>query len=235
MKPILVDRAGDVVSVTLNRPDKLNALNHDVFEALDQTFSSLEGAKVVILQGTGTKAFSAGADIGMLAHMGKHQANRFFKRANKVFNSIVACNSIVIGAVEGYALGGGLELALCADLIVAGQGSIFGMPEIELGLMPGFGGTKRIPERVGKPLALKMMLLGMRLSQDEALNAGLVDFVVEKGESYNRALEIGLMLSKRKGEPIRSIKRALHLDPWSERKERTLFIHCFERRKDGSV
>lgn len=236
MEPLLVEVKGEVLTATLNRPEKLNALNEEIFEALHRLFVyGVSGVKVVILRGAGQRAFSAGADLAMLRSMNRREANRMIKRAHETMRLIASADQIVLTSVKGYILGGGLELALAADLIVAEEGAIFGMPELELGLIPGFGGTKRLPARIGRSLALEMMLLGKKITAQEALEAGLADRVVK--EAYAESVSLAEQMAKRSFEALRSVKRALRAeDDWTERE---LFLECLmsdeaKRRLHGS-
>ena len=154
---ILVERAGDLALLTLNRPDKLNALNEQTIRELGQAFYEIAGRDDVggvILTGVGEKAFVAGADIAELAKMGPVDDVEVSRLGQRVFRQIELSRKPVIAAVNGFALGGGCELALACHLRIASENAQFGLPEVKLGIIPGYGGTLRLPRIVGKGRAL---------------------------------------------------------------------------------
>jgi len=153
---LLVTRQGSLVSLTLNRPDKLNALDAELLEALVHALDELgrdPSVRAAILTGAGDKAFAAGADIAAMAQMTPAEAKAFSDRGNAVCSRIEHAHFPVIGAVNGFALGGGCELALACDFLYASEKAKFGQPEVKLGVTPGFGGTQRLARRVGVGLA----------------------------------------------------------------------------------
>jgi enoyl-CoA hydratase len=172
-----------IAVVTVNRPDKLNALNARTVEELDAAFSSLgadPGVSGVILTGAGEKAFVAGADIAELRALGPREAHEVAGRGQRVFARIERLPKPVIAAVNGFALGGGCELALACHLRVASENARLGTPEVKLGLMCGYGGTQRLPRLVGRGRALEILLTGEMVDAAEALRIGLVNRVVPK-------------------------------------------------------
>ncbi len=174
-----VDERG-IALVTINRPDKLNALNRAVIDDLEDCFQDLDSdddIRCVILTGAGHKAFAAGADIQMFRDMGEEDAVSFARRGQNVFNIIEQCTMPVIAAVNGFALGGGCELALACHIRIASENAQFGQPEINLGILPGFGGTQRLPRIVGPGIAAEMILTGERVSASRAFEIGLVNRV----------------------------------------------------------
>ena len=173
------DRDGLAV-VTVNRPDKLNALNDATIGELLHVFEALSGddrIRAVILTGKGEKAFVAGADIAELAVQTAITARPLALRGQRLMNTIEACPKPVVAAVNGYALGGGCELALACHLRTASDNAQFGLPEVTLGIIPGYGGTQRLPRIVGKGRALELILTAQRINAEEALRIGLVNKV----------------------------------------------------------
>ena len=168
--------------VTVDRPKALNALNRNLVESLAATFeelgtdSSVEG---IVLTGAGDRAFVAGADISELRDLTPESAFQFVRRGQEVMRTIEGTGKPVIAAIGGYALGGGLELALACHLRVAGPKAKLGLPEVKLGVIPGYGGTQRLPRLIGRGRALRMILTGDPVESGEALAAGLVDAVHE--------------------------------------------------------
>jgi enoyl-CoA hydratase len=176
--PALVERDGAIAVVLLNRPDQLNALSDELMEELVSALTELdrdEGVRAIVLGGSG-RAFAAGADIGELAQASA--IDLYYQRRIERWDAIRGLWTPLIAAVSGYCLGGGCELAMACDLIVASESAQFGQPETGLGIIPGAGGTQRLTRAVGKALAMDVILSGRRLSADEALAAGLVARVV---------------------------------------------------------
>jgi len=175
-----IDADGHAV-VTVDRPDKLNALNQEVIEQLDSVFAEAEvnpAVRGVVLTGAGDKAFVAGADIGQFRSLGSADAERFALRGQAVFSRIERLPKPVVAAINGFALGGGCELALACHFRIASESARLGQPEINLGIIPGYGGTQRLPRLVGSGRALEMILTGDQISATRALGIGLVNRVV---------------------------------------------------------
>ena len=175
---VLVERDGAIVVVLLNRPDQLNALSDELMEELVAILIELdrdEGVRAIVLGGS-ERAFAAGADIGELAQASA--IDLYYQRRIERWDAIRGLWTPLIAAVSGYCLGGGCELAMACDLIVASESAQFGQPETGIGIIPGAGGTQRLTRAVGKALAMDVILSGRRLSADEALAAGLVARVV---------------------------------------------------------
>ncbi len=183
---------GAVATITLTQPKKLNALNEPLLVQLDQAVSSVEkrdDVRVVLIRGEG-RAFAAGADIGAMSKMDPIAANRFTRFAQAVFTRIEKLPQVTVALVQGYALGGGNELAMSADLRVAAEGTKFGQPEVGLGILPSFGGTQRLARLVGEGRALWMILLGNPIDAVEAERIGLVSEVVPADQLEKRGHEI---------------------------------------------
>jgi enoyl-CoA hydratase len=178
---LLYDVHDGIARVTVNRPDKLNALNATVIAELGDAVSHIEGdagVRGVILTGAGPKAFVAGADISELADQGPMEGKARALAGQHVMRRLERCGKPVIAAVNGFALGGGCELAMACHLRVASETAKFGQPEVKLGLGPGFGGTVRLPRLVGKGRALELLLTGATIDAQEAYRIGLVNRVV---------------------------------------------------------
>lgn len=177
--------AGGIVLITINRPEKLNALNNATMSELDDAFSDVASDpefRAVILTGEGEKAFVAGADIGELMEATPLEGKERCLRDQGIMRRLESMSKPSVAAINGYALGGGLELAMCCTLRVASRTAQMGLPEIKIGVFPANGGTQRLPRLVGRGRALKMMLTGERIDAAEAYRIGLVNEVVERGE-----------------------------------------------------
>ena len=185
-----MERAGAVATVTLDRPEVLHALDAAMFDELERAFAELaadENVRVVLLTGSGERAFAAGADIRGLVETDAVSGRKVSERGQQVFSGIASCGKPVIACVNGVALGGGCELALACTLRLASERTRMGMPELKLGLVPGYGGTQRLPRLIGRSAALRLMLTGAIVDAAEALRLGLVDEVVPAGELMERA------------------------------------------------
>jgi enoyl-CoA hydratase len=170
-----------IALITINRPDKLNALSDAVITELGDLATRIEtdpGIRAAILTGAGEKAFVAGADIAELARCNALEARALSQKGSQVFRRLEACPKPVLAAVNGFALGGGCELALACHLRIASDNARFGQPEVKLGIIPGYGGTVRLPRLVGRGRALEMLLSGAPMDAAEALRIGLVNRVV---------------------------------------------------------
>ncbi len=193
-KNILVEINDGICVLTINRPKALNALNNGVFEDLDYFFSQFalenELIKGVIITGAGEKAFIAGADITEFVGMSAEKASALSKYGMGIFDKIENFPKPVIAAVNGFSLGGGNELAMSCHMIVAGEKAKFGQPEINLGLITGYGGTQRLSQYLGKAKSMELLLTGDMLDAKTALNLGLVNYVVEQGKEVEKSKEI---------------------------------------------
>jgi len=182
---LLYEKRDSIGYVTINRPDKLNALNRQVMDELDDCFRAIqndEEVSEVILTGAGEKAFVAGADLQELATLAPWEGRDFSRRGQRIFDLIENLGKPVIAAVNGYALGGGCELAMACTLRIASENARFGQPEVKLGLIPGCAGTQRLARLVGKGRALEMILSGEAIDAQEAYRIGLVNQVVPAAE-----------------------------------------------------
>jgi enoyl-CoA hydratase len=182
---ILYERRESIGYVTISRPDKLNALNRTVMDELEDCFRAIqndEEVRVVILMGAGEKAFVAGADLNELATLAPLEGRDFSRRGQGTFDLVENLGKPVIAAVNGYALGGGCELAMACTLRIASESARFGQPEVKLGIIPGCAGTQRLARLVGKGRALEMILSGEPIDAQEAYRIGLVNHVVPAAE-----------------------------------------------------
>lgn len=176
---------GGILKIIINRPDKLNALNIATISELRLAFQRVyddETIKGVIVTGQGEKAFVAGADISELRELNEVNARKFAESGQEVFALIENCHKPVIAAVNGFALGGGCELAMACHIRVASQNARFGQPEVNLGVIPGYGGTQRLTQLIGKGKALELMMTGDMLTADQAEDLGLVNYVAHNHE-----------------------------------------------------
>jgi len=209
---VLVERTGTIATVTVNRPDKLNALNKHVVAELHRVFSALaaedEPVRAVLLTGSG-KAFVAGADIAEMATMTPVQAKRFAESGQELCALIEGLPFPVIAAVNGFALGGGCELALACDFIYAAEGAKLGQPEVNLGVIPGFGGTQRLLRRVGIAKARELIFTGDMVTAEQALGFGLVNAVFPLAELVSKTRDAALRIASRGPLAVASAKRVM--------------------------
>jgi enoyl-CoA hydratase len=190
---IKFETKGAIAYVTINRPDKLNALNMAVMEELREAFTGLKAdaaVRVVILTGTGEKAFVAGADIGELSKHNTVSAKEYTHKGQSVLDLIENLGKPVIACINGFALGGGCELAMACTLRIASENAKLGQPEVKLGIMAGYGGTQRLPRLIGKGRAMQLLLTADMISAAEAHRIGLVNEVVPLADLIKRAEEI---------------------------------------------
>jgi len=206
--------------ITVNRPEALNALNQTVLAELDEVLDAvLEKSKrevihALAITGAGEKAFVAGADISEMRTFvgdGSQRAREFAEKGQAVFRKLETLPFPVIAMVNGFALGGGTELALSCDLIIAGEKAVFGQPEVKLGLIPGFGGTQRLPLRVGMGRAMDLILSGRQLKAEEAYRMGLCDRVVPDSELETTVINLMEQFAAASPLAISHAKRAIHL------------------------
>ena len=183
MRNVQVERDGHLAVVTVNRPSKLNALDDLTIGELGCAFAGLEvddGVGAIIVTGAGEKAFVAGADISVLAKQGVLDGKENARRGQALTLRMEQCSKPVLAAINGFALGGGLELALACDVRFASDNAKVGLPEVSLGIIPGYGGTQRLPRLVGPSRALDMVMSGRTVAADEALAVGLVNRLVDE-------------------------------------------------------
>jgi len=233
---VLFQQEDGIGIITINRPGALNALNPEVLKALENALEKAERdekVKVILITGSGEKAFVAGADIAEMSKMSPREAREFSKLGQKVFRKIEQMEKPVIAAVNGYALGGGLELAISCDYILASENAQFGQPEVDLGIFPGFGGTQRLPRILGKLRAKELIFWGERIPAQKALGIGLVNEVAPQDKLMERARELAKKLMSKGliaiGLAKRAIEQGTDLDLDSGLLiEQTLFSLCFD-------
>jgi enoyl-CoA hydratase len=200
-----------VVLLTLNRPETLNALDTGLLAALREAIDGVardSEARALVVTGEG-RAFAAGADIAAMSRMNTLEAEAFSRQGHETFGALEALPIPTLAAVNGFALGGGCELACACDWIYASGKAVFGQPEVKLGLIPGFGGTSRVTRRVGLAWAKEIILGGQNLKADEALRVGLVNRVFEPDELIGKALEAGEAIARNGPLAVAAAKRVL--------------------------
>jgi enoyl-CoA hydratase len=202
-----------IIQITLNRPKVLNALNRPLFSDLDAALDKIasdDSILAVIVTGSGEKAFAAGADIQELAWVSAVEGQQLALEGQRIFSKLENLGKPVIAAINGFALGGGCELAMSATIRIASEGAKLGQPEVKLGLLPGYGGSQRLPRLVGKGAALKLLLTGDIISAAEALRIGLVDEVVPAAELLPRAQELAAVIASMAPIAVRQCIAAVH-------------------------
>lgn len=202
----------NIATITLQRPKALNALNQKTLSELEHVFSSdlAEKVRVVVLTGGG-KAFVAGADIKEMESLTPKEAREFASNGQRVFEQIENFPVPVIAAVNGYALGGGCELALSCDIRIASDKAKFGQPEVNLGLIPGFGGTQRLPRLVGSGKAKELIYTGNTIGAEEACKIGLVNAVYSNDELLAKSLEMAKTIAKKSPIAVSLCKKAMNM------------------------
>ncbi|MFT5722333.1 MAG: enoyl-CoA hydratase [Motiliproteus sp.] len=198
-----------IYRLTINRPKVLNALNAQTLEEMNQAISLViadASARVLLITGSGEKAFVAGADIAHMSNLSPLEAKAFAEHGMHLFRRLETLNIPVIALVNGYALGGGCELAMSSDFILAADNAKFGQPEVNLGVTPGFGGTQRLTRIVGTSMAMELLVTGRTMSAAEALQRGLVNHVYPQSELWDRGLELAEMIAGKSRTAIQLTK-----------------------------
>ena len=229
------EQQGAVAVLTIDRPKALNALNPEVLADLKAAFEAIDqnAVRCVVLTGEGDKSFVAGADIGSMSTMTKAEGEAFGKLGNDIFLMIESFPLPVIAAVNGFALGGGCELAMSCDIRVCSDNAMFGQPEVGLGITPGFGGTQRLPRIVGLGMAKQLLYTARNIDAAEALRIGLVNAVVPQAELMDTAVKMANTIAKNAPIAVRACKQAVNegmqvsIDKAVEIEEK-LFGGCFE-------
>jgi len=210
---ILLSTDGNCATLTINRPSVLNALNRQTLLEMKQALWQVwqdENLRALVITGAGEKAFVAGADISEMAQMGVQEALEFAELGHTVMNMLETMPKAVIAAVNGYALGGGTELAISCDVILASSKAVFGQPEVKLGIIPGFGGTQRLARLIGRARAMEWILSGKTYTAQEAFQHGLVSKVVEPENLMKEALDLAKTIASRGPVAVRAAKRLIH-------------------------
>jgi enoyl-CoA hydratase len=210
---VKVEHGDDGVAVlTIDRQEKLNSLNQQVLEEVKQTLVNLEDGppRVMVLTGAGKKSFVAGADIAAMNEMSPLEAKRFSELSHEAVGLLERSLVPTIAAVNGFALGGGCELALACDIRIAAENALFGFPEVTLGILPGMGGTQRLPRLVGPGIAKEMIFSGRRIKAEEARTFNLVNRVVPEGEALEAAKELAGEIAANGPVAVRHAKAAVN-------------------------
>lgn len=211
---VLIEKKDRIATVTINRPKQLNALNGDTIAALSKTMQELEAAsdvRAIILTGSGEKSFVAGADIKEFANYSVEEGKQLARKGHEtLFNLIENLSKPVIAAVNGFALGGGLELAMSCHIRVASDNARMGLPEVTLGVIPGYGGTQRLAQLVGKGKAMEMITTAGMIDANEGLKWGLVNHVVSMDELMEKCTEIASKIAKNSGVAIGAAMKAVN-------------------------
>ena len=235
MEFILYEVKGATGIITINRERALNALNSTVLEELDQTLDAvnLDEVRCLILTGAGQKSFVAGADIGEMSNLTKAEGEAFGKKGNDVFRKLETFPIPVIAAINGFALGGGCEIAMSCDIRICSDNAVFGQPEVGLGITPGFGGTQRLARLVGAGMAKQMIYTARNIKADEAYRIGLVNAVYTQEELMAQAEKMAAGIAKNAPIAVRNCKKAINegLDVDMDAAiviEEKLFGDCFE-------
>ncbi len=209
---IILEVKSPVATIFFNRPKALNALNNALFDDLDIALDQVKNntdIRVLILTGAGDKAFVAGADIAELVKMNPLEGKSFSRKGQKVFSKIEDLPIPVIAAVNGFALGGGLEAALGCDFIYASEKALFGLPEISLGLIPGFGGTQRLARRIGVNRTKELIFTGKNIKAQEAFEYGIVNKVIEHDKLMDEVLKTANLIASKGKVALRSAKEVI--------------------------
>jgi enoyl-CoA hydratase len=231
---LLIEKKGPLAIVKVNRPDKLNALNAVTIDELQNAFSDFktdDQVKVIILTGSGEKAFVAGADISELNKLDMISGKEFAEKGQSVFNLIESLDKPVIAAVNGFALGGGCELALACHIRIASENAKFGQPEVNLGIIPGYGGTQRLAGLINTGRAMEYILTGDMIDAQEAFRIGLVNHVYPQSELLAKAEDMGNKIISKARHAVRlAVKSVTATKEISQREglnyEASLFALC---------
>lgn len=242
-KSVLLETSGSHALITVNRPESLNALNIDVLQGLMMTFdelSRMDSVLTVVITGAGEKAFVAGADIATMNQLGPRAISDYVELGQRVMRTVETFKRPVIAQLNGFALGGGFELALSCDLIIASDKARVGQPEVNLGIIPGFGGTQRLIQRAGVGAARRLVYTGDIITAQDALSLGVIDQVVE-GEKLSETVQVLCDKIAQKGplavsgakEVIRQSQEAVLLSGLRIEAEKFLSLFTSRDREEG--
>jgi enoyl-CoA hydratase len=232
---ILVDKESPLATITINRPEKLNALNRETIQELHKAFDHCNRdheIKVIILIGSGEKAFVAGADISEFAHFSVKEGGKLAAKGQELlFDYVEQLSKPVIAAVNGYALGGGLELAMACHFRIASHNARMGLPEVSLGVIPGYGGTQRLPQLIGKGRAMEMIMTAGMIDVERAMEFGLVNHVVSQEELLAYCKKIAMKIANNSmvaiGHAIKAINAGFKNNTNGYASEIEAFGACF--------
>jgi len=241
---ILTQRENLIETITINRPDKLNALNKQTIEELHNAFKNADlsdDVRAIIITGSGQKAFVAGADISEFAHFSHSQGKELARKGQEIlFDFVQNLKTPVIAAINGFALGGGLELALASHIRIASDNAKMGLPEVSLGVIPGYGGTQRLTQLIGKGRALEMITTATMIDAQTAINYGLINHITTQTELLDFAKSIAQKIIKNSptaiGKAIEAINANFEVGKNGFETEIELFGECFasEDFKEGT-
>lgn len=242
---ILTENNNGITTITINRPKKLNALNKETIQELHKAFDNAnnnDSTKVIVLTGSGEKAFVAGADISEFADFSEDEGGKLAAKGQKLlFDFVENLSTPVIAAVNGFALGGGLELAMACHFRVASTNAKMGLPEVSLGVIPGYGGTQRLPQLVGKGRAMEMIMTAGMIDANQALSYGLVNHVKSQEELLSFAYELAGKIMRNSsvaiGKAIKAVNANFKEDKDGYKVEIKQFGKCFgtEDFKEGTT
>lgn len=211
---IYIEEENNIAVITIDRPKKLNALNKDTIYELHEAFKELDAdaeIKTIIITGSGEKAFVAGADISEFAHFSVKEGGKLAAKGQEIlFDLVENLSTPVIAAVNGFALGGGLELAMACHFRVASDNAKMGLPEVSLGVIPGYGGTQRLPQLVGKGKAMELIMTASMLDAQKALDCGLVNYVVAQEELLPLCQKLASKISNNSSVAIKQAIKAVN-------------------------
>ena len=242
VETLLTSLENGILTITINRPDKLNALNSNVLKELNSIIDDIyrnEGIHGVILTGSGPKAFVAGADISEFMSLSTGEGSSLAKKGQDIFSRLENSSKPVIAAVNGFALGGGCELAMSCHIRIASSNAKFGQPEVNLGIIPGYGGTQRLAQLIGKGKALELMMTSEMIGAEQALQLGLVNHVTEPDQLMGKCVELmTIILSKGPGaigKVIAAVNAGYDNSVNGFDREAELFGECFntDEMKEG--
>ncbi|MGZ5243591.1 MAG: enoyl-CoA hydratase/isomerase family protein [Bacteroidia bacterium] len=225
----------NIATIKINRPDKLNALNISTIKEIKQAIRAAENdesVKGIIITGEGSKAFVAGADIAEFSNFSAAEAKEMSENGHDTFNAVEHCEKPVIAAINGFALGGGCELAMSCHMRIAATNAKFGQPEVNLGLIPGYGGTQRLVRLIGRSKATELLLTGDMIGAEEAKTLGLVNHVVAPEELITKAKDILQKISKK--SPLAIAQTLRLINHYYDKKDNGFaeeiseFSHCFD-------
>lgn len=242
---ILVNQNNGIGTVTINRPKKLNALNKATIQELHEAFNSLNNnnaIKVILLTGSGEKAFVAGADISEFAHFSENEGGKLAQKGQEIlFNFVENLATPVIALINGFALGGGLELAMACHFRIASENAKMGLPETSLGVIPGYGGTQRLPQLIGKGKAMELIMTAGMITANEAKDYGLVNYVVTQNELLPLAEKLATKITRNSSvaisKAIEAVNASFAHNVDGYQTEITQFGACFSTKdfKEGTT
>ncbi|MFW5980431.1 MAG: enoyl-CoA hydratase/isomerase family protein [Halanaerobiaceae bacterium] len=231
-----VEYSSPTATIYMNRPHVLNAYNEEVLDDLKQTFNQIfkrEDIKSLIITGRGNKAFTVGADLNWLETLDAEQAKKISKKGQELCRYIESSSRVIIAAINGYALGGGMEIALACDLRIASTRARFGQPEVSLGIIPGFDGTQRLPGIVGMGRAKELLFTGNIIDAEQASEIGLVNKLVTPRDLIKESQELAQEITEQSSQAITLLKKVIKnsLDTRTSEVETEAFGTCFETKE----